>query len=177
MTIAKSTVTEWMDDAVERLLDGPDTMGVSPIRLDELVFQMNLLNEEVVDDVKNIKADASTDDEGNDASVNIDVNDWPGGVDIANLVDGYNRDVQELFQADDDMEYFDIELHQTKETTTPMDPEPVSFTKDEGSIEFPDDDYDADDELELTIKLKEGYQHPELQETEWTVTLTVVDGS
>ncbi len=176
MTVTKATVTDHIDFMVERVFEGPKTLGLDDIRLRETKFLLNEFVDEIEDDIKNIEATGSDVDEGHTAVIEMDVNVWPDGVGIDNLVDKYNRDVQELWEEDDDLKYFDVTLFQTKELAVPMEePSAIAFTKDGGNILFDDPGLDVTDELELVITLKAGFAAETFGATEWLVTITIID--
>lgn len=172
MTIAKSTVTDYLDFVTDRIVESISVLGVESIRMEEARFLLDKLADETEGDIKNIEAAGSTTVDGDEPTIEMDVNDWPGAVTIDDLVNRYNQDVQEAFEEDDDLVKFQVGLYLTKEAGVEVDPVPVEYVKDGAEIQFSDDDYAATDELELIITQRATRF---LGPTSWTITIEIVD--
>ena len=164
MTVVKSELVNWIDDVIERIEDGPVTLGVDDIRIREAQFLLDKMADDLEDQLKNIKVDpeGKAADEGEEATVTIEAKEDPT-FDIENLVDRYGQDVQAELTADDDLDYFEIECYQTGSP-----PEKIDLEKSGNTFTLKDTVED-DDEYEVELKMK---AHGIFQETEWDITIT-----
>ena len=147
MTVSKSALLGLINDIVERIVDGPQTMGINPIRLRETLFILDWISEEYEDNVKNIKlTGGGDDDEGAEPTLNMDLKEanWGGGkITIENLKDRFNREIDDAFAEDDDGERFEVELLKGEEG--------IPFVKDGNELTISAEDVTAGDELDLLI--------------------------
>ena len=88
MTVVKSELVSWIDDVIERIEDGPVTLGVDNIRIREAQYLLDKMADDLEDQLKNIKVDpeGKAADEGKEATVTIEAKENPT-FDIEDLED------------------------------------------------------------------------------------------